>query len=78
MKKLKLKKICTIKEVNKFLNSYYTPKHNSKFSIKALNSTNLHRTIPEGLNLDRIFCIKKRAALRNDFTIKILSLNISQ
>ena len=70
VKEMALKKVCTIKEANKFLNSYYIPKHNRKFSIKAVNSTDLHRLIPKGLDLDRIFCIKKKAALRNDFTIQ--------
>lgn len=70
VKEMQLKKICTIKEANKFLNNYYIPKHNRKFSIKAVNSTDLHRLIPKGLDLDRIFCIKKKAALRNDFTIQ--------
>jgi len=70
VKEMNLKKICTIKEANKFLNSYYLPKHNRKFTVRAVNNSNLHRLIPAGLNLDRIFCIKKRAALRNDFTIQ--------
>ena len=67
---MQLKKICTIKEANKFLNNYYIPKHNRKFAVKAVNSTDLHRLIPKGLDLDRIFCSKKKAALRNDFTIQ--------
>ena len=70
VKEMQLKKICTIKEANKFLNNYYIPKHNRKFAVKAVNSTDLHRLIPKGLDLDRIFCSKKKAALRNDFTIQ--------
>jgi len=70
VKEMQLKKICTIKEANKFLNNYYLPKHNRKFAIKAVNNTDLHRLIPKGLDLDRIFCSKKKAALRNDFTIQ--------
>ena len=70
VKEMQLKKICTIKEANKFLNNYYIPKHNRKFAIKAVNGTDRHRLIPKGLDLDRIFCIKKKAALRNDFTIQ--------
>ncbi len=70
VKEMKLKKICTIREANKFLNSYYLSKHNRKFTVKAVNTTDLHRLIPKGFDLDRIFCIKKKAALRNDFTIQ--------
>ena len=46
VKEMQLKKICTIKEANKFLNNYYIPKHNRKFAVKAVNSTDLHRLIP--------------------------------
>ena len=70
IKEMRLKGICTIKEANKFLHSLYIPKHNRKFAIPAKNKTDLHRPIPKGLNLDRIFSIKEKATVRNDFTIR--------
>ncbi|HEO64095.1 MAG TPA: ISNCY family transposase [Candidatus Omnitrophica bacterium] len=70
VKEMRLKDITTIKEANKFAKSYYFPKHNRKFAVMAKDKANLHRPIPKGLDLDRIFCIKNKAALRKDFTIQ--------
>ena len=55
---------------NKFLHSYYIPKHNRKFAVQAKNKADLHRPVPKTIDLDRIFCIKNKAALHNDFTVQ--------
>lgn len=70
VKEMRLKGIDNITDANKFLHSYYIPKHNRKFAIRAKSDADLHRPIPKHLNLDRIFCIKNKACLRNDFTIQ--------
>jgi len=70
IKEMELEGINNIKDGNRFLHSYYIPKHNRKFAVIAKDKTNLHTPIPRGLNLDRIFSIKNKAALRNDFTIQ--------
>jgi len=67
---MRLKNITTIKEANKFAKSYYFPKHNRKFAVMAKSKADLHRPMPKGLNLDRIFCIKNKATLRKDFTVQ--------
>ena len=70
IKEMRLKSISNVKDANKFLHSYYIPKHNRKFAVIAKDKTNLHRPIPKYLNLNRVFSIKNKAALRNDFTIQ--------
>jgi transposase len=70
VKEMELKGIKTIKDANKFLHSYYIPKHNRKFAVIAKDKANLHTSIPGHYNLDRIFSIKNKAALKNDFTIQ--------
>lgn len=69
VKELRLRGISTIAEANKFLDSHYLREFNRKFSVKALNQGNLHRPIPEGLNLKKILCIRTERTIRNDFTI---------
>lgn len=69
VKEMRLKGIKTIKEANKFLKSYYWPKHNRKFAVKPLKEVNLHRPVPKDMNLDTILCRKTEHSLRNDFTI---------
>ena len=68
VKEMRLRGIKTVEEANKFL-AEYLPRYNRKFEVKPKEKTDLHRKIPNGLNLDRILCIKTERVLRNDFTI---------
>lgn len=70
VKEMRLRGISSIVEANKFL-SEYLARHNRRFSKAAAQTENLHRPIPKGLNLDRVFCIKTERTLRNDFTIAL-------
>ena len=70
VKELRLKAISNLKDANRFLQTYYIPKHNRKFAVTADNKANLHRPVLKHLNLNRIFCIKNKVCLRNDFTIQ--------
>ena len=68
IKEMRLKGIKTIEEANKFL-EYYLPLYAKRFAVEPANDADLHRPIPEGINLDRILCKKTEHALRNDFTV---------
>jgi len=70
IKEMRLAGINNTKEANKFLHSYYIPKHNRKFAVIAKDKANLHTPVQKHLNLDRIFSIKNKAVLRKDFTIQ--------
>lgn len=69
VKELRLGGINTKEEANKFLDEEYLDKFNDKFCVIAKEQTDLHREVPKGLNLARIFCLKDRRVLRNDFTV---------
>jgi transposase len=68
VKEMRLKGIKTIEEANKFLRSYL-PTYNKKFAVEAKEKEDIHRDISNGMNLDRILCIKTERTLRNDFTV---------
>ncbi len=68
IKEMRLRGIKTIKEANKFLR-YYLPMYAKRFAVRPVNDTDLHRPIPEGIDLDKILCIKTKHTLRNDFTV---------
>jgi len=68
IKEMRLRGISTIKEANKFLKSYW-PKHNKRFAVKPAKEGNLHRPVPEGMDLDAILCKKTERVIRKDFTI---------
>jgi len=59
--------IKSIEEANKFLNDYM-PIYNKKFSIKA-EKQDYHIPMAEGIDLDRILCLKAERTVRNDNTI---------
>jgi hypothetical protein len=69
VKEMRLAGINTKDEANKFLDDGYLDKFNDQFGVVAKAGANLHRKLEKGVNLDRIFCIKKRHTLRNDFTV---------
>ena len=68
IKEMRLAGVSSLDEANRFL-SGYLPIYNRRFSVKAAEGTDLHRPIPEGLDLDDILCIKTERTLRNDFTV---------
>jgi hypothetical protein len=68
IKEMRLAGVSNIEEANKFLESYL-PKYNKRFSVLARSKADLHRPVPKGINLDRIFCIKTKHPIRNDFTV---------
>ena len=68
VKEMRLKKISTVKEANKFLKSYW-PKHNKRFSVEPVKEGDLHRLLPQDMDLDAILCKRTEHPLRNDFTI---------
>lgn len=72
VKEMRLEKISTIEEANKFLVKYLC-KHNKKFAVKPAKQSDLHREIPKGTNLDSILCRKTQRVLRNDLTVEYKS-----
>jgi len=68
IKEMRLKGIKTIEEANKFL-PQYLPIYTKRFAVKPANDTDIHRPIPESVNLDKILCVKTKRTLRNDFTV---------
>ena len=69
VKEMRLEKISTIEDANKFL-ARYLPKHNKKFAVKPAKQSDLHREIAKNTNLDRILCRKTQRVLRNDMTVE--------
>jgi hypothetical protein len=68
IKEMRLANIGTITEGNKFLRGYL-PKYSKKFGVMAKEPTDLHRKLPEGMDLDAYLCIKTPRTIRNDYTV---------
>ena len=68
VKDLRLEKINTIDRANDHLR-YFLPKYAKRFAVKARKTDDLHRPIPDGMDINGILCTKTVRALRNDFTV---------
>ncbi|MFA5271712.1 MAG: ISNCY family transposase [Candidatus Omnitrophota bacterium] len=68
VKEMRLSGIGSIQTANEFLKAYL-PGFNRRFSVEALSPDDLHRPLPEGIDLNKILAIKTIRALRNDFTV---------
>lgn len=71
IKELRLAKINTPEEANKFLENVYIDKHNFKFMVEPRSKADLHKKInrKEKNSLDGIFSRQYERVVRNDFTI---------
>ena len=69
VKEMRLEKIQTKEEANRFL-AGYLPRFNRRFQRQPRSPVNLHRPLPPGVNPKRILSIKTRHLLRKDSTIR--------
>ena len=72
VKEMRLNKINTIDEANKFLKEIFIPKFNKQFAVVPTKSNNLHRQLntDEKNNLDKILSIQHERKINNDYTIR--------
>ncbi len=69
VKEMRLANVNTIDEANKFLEKYYWPKHNRKFSKNPRKSNNFHRKLYPISAIEKALSKKTQCYLRNDRTI---------
>jgi hypothetical protein len=68
VKEMRLRGIKSLAGANQFLEEYW-PIYNRKFAVRARGDGDLHRSLPKGLKVENILCVKATRALRNDFTV---------
>ncbi len=68
LKEMRLKCIKSISEGNEFLR-FYLPVFNRRFNVEPRSLEDLHRPLPQSIELDKILSVKTRHPLRNDFTV---------
>lgn len=68
IKEMRLAKVQSLDEANRLL-TRYLPDFNRRFRVAAVKKADLHRSIPAGIDLDSILCIKTPHPLRNDYTV---------
>jgi len=68
IKEMRLAGVDSMKAGNEFLKRYL-PKYSERFGAIAVGTTDMHRAVPRGLDIDSILCIKEDRVVRNDFTV---------
>jgi transposase len=66
---LRLHNISTLKEANRYLWEKFMPKHNQMFSRTAKEPGSAYRSLPKGLSLKDVFCLKEERTVAGDNTI---------
>lgn len=72
VKEMRLNKINTIEDANKFLQEIFIPKFNKQFAVRPKKESDLHRKLNtnEKKNLDQILSIQSDRTVNNDYTIR--------
>lgn len=68
IKEMRLKGISSITAANEFL-AEYLPVFNKRFNVEPLSSEDLHRSLPKGIELDKVLSVRTPRTLYNNFTI---------
>jgi hypothetical protein len=68
VKEMRLRGVQSIEEANLFLEEYW-PEFNRRFGVDPKEKEDLHRSVPRGLKLEDVLCIKAKRVLRNDYTV---------
>jgi len=66
---LRLYNISTLEEANRYLWEKFIPKHNQMFSRTAKEPGSAYRSLPKGLSLKDVFCLKEERTVAGDNTI---------
>ena len=66
---LRLHNISTVEAANHYLLEEFILKHNRKFTRLPKEQGSSYRSVPKGLDLNNIFCIKEERTVTNDNTI---------
>ena len=66
---MRLPKISTLEEANRYLRQEFIPKHNRRFSRLAKEPGSAYIPLPQGLKLKEVFCLKEERTVAADNTI---------
>ena len=69
IKKMRLKKIATYDQANRFLADSYLEGHNAKYAVAAREPADFHQA-PAGLDLDQVFCLEDQRKVSNDWVVQ--------
>src|SRR5271167_1449154 len=70
VKKMRLKKIKTHEEANRFLEKEYLPEHNRRFRRSPAQTEDYHRAAPRVAELEEVFHLETERVIGNDWVVR--------
>ena len=70
IKEMRVEGITTIEEANRYLDEVYMDYWNERFAVEAVDPSDLHRSLPQDVNLKQLFSRTEKRSVANDFTIR--------
>jgi hypothetical protein len=70
IKEMRVEGIASIEGANRFLEDVYIPFWNERFAVEAADPSDLHRPLPDAVNLKQLFSRTEKRSVANDFTIR--------
>src|SRR5438309_9120358 len=70
VKKMRLKKIQTHAEANRFLEKEYLPEHNRRFRRTPAQLEDYHRAAPRAVELEEVFHLETGRVIGNDWVVR--------
>src|ERR1019366_4293063 len=70
VKKMRLKKITTHGEANRFLEKEYLPEHNQRFRRNPAQPEDYHRPTPGAVELEEVFHLETGRVIGNDWVVR--------
>ena len=69
VKALRLEKITTLEQANRYLEKRFLAEFNERFRCPAAKPGDLHRRVPRGVDLDLVLSNQEERVVRNDWTV---------
>jgi len=69
-KKLRLRKITSLEEANRYLEERYCEEHNARFAVRAAAPQDLHLPSPGARKVEKISRLERERALSNDWVVR--------
>jgi hypothetical protein len=69
IKKMRLKKIATYDQANRFLAESYLEGHNARYAVVAREPADFHQA-PAGLDLAQVGCLEEQRKVSNDWVVQ--------
>jgi hypothetical protein len=66
IKKMRLKRISTYDEANRFLADCYLAQHSAKYAVPARKPADYHLRLPPRLDLEQVFCLEEERTVSPD------------